>query len=49
MSECVILPHREIKGKLDHLGLQGHRVLQGQGGLQGTPGKTGPEVYQVYQ
>ncbi|KAG7243316.1 hypothetical protein INR49_011772 [Caranx melampygus] len=49
MLECVTLPHREIRGKQDHLGLQGHQVLLGQEGLQGTQAKMGPEVYLVSQ
>lgn len=49
MFKCVMLPHREIKAKQDHLDLQGHRAHLGQGGLQGTQGKMGPEVYLVYQ
>lgn len=49
MFKSAISSHREIKGKQDRLGLRGRRALLGQGGLQGTQGRMGPEVYLVYQ
>lgn len=45
----IFPPNREIKDRLDHPGLRGHRALLGLGGLQGTRARMGPEVSQGYQ
>lgn len=45
----IFPPNREIKDRLDHPGLRGHRALLGLGGLQGTRARMGPEASPGYQ
>lgn len=45
----IFTPNREIKDKLDHPGLRGHRALLGLGGLRGTRARMDPVVSLGYR